>query len=366
MSKMAVGSHLQIALDAKIRAATPTLNAVSNEAARVWAQALGNALGKAHLPENTTLTATKGPPAASSCALYACARKRGRRPKHTAVQSSSSVSVNDSRSSSDNITPDKQLQSSHERCAGGAAAAGIQRRRAPKFAPSEIDTETIFKQIRTNVPWSQSRRSVSGIWTHHLQALHEAGKAVECTKVRTFAAWAAKTCKDRKARRIQEARGAGGAHVKPSAADVIDEVTHRWECYKLGGSEYMNPFAAVIKGQMGLLTQPSGSVSRVASPDLAAKVPRPSSDPVITPFRISHDDLKSVSSQTLGDEIEAISPEYIGYSALFVRSGFDGTLLFDVVDVADLQQLVCDIGIQNKVHQRRVMVQLRQVRARYW
>jgi len=41
-------------------------------------------------------------------------------------------------------------------------------------------------------------------------------------------------------------------------------------------------------------------------------------------------------------------------------------LLFDVVDVADLQQLVCDIGIQNKVHQRRVMVQLRQVRARYW
>lgn len=365
MSKNAVGSLLQKALDAKIRAATPSLNAVSNVAARTWAQAVGNALGKAHLSENTTLTATNRPPAASSSASYACARKRGRRPKHNVVQSSSSDSVNDSRSSRDNSTPDKRLLSCHERCAGGATAAGNQRRRAPKFAPSKTDTETIFKQIQTNVPWSQSRRRVSGIWAHHLQALHKAGKAVECTKVRTLAAWAAKTCKDRMARRIQEARGAGGAHVEPSAADVVDEVTHRWESYKLGGSEYRNPFAAVIKGQMGLSTPPSGLDSRVASPELASKVPRPLSDPA-TPFRISHDELKSVSSQTLGDEIEAISPEYIGYSALFVRSGFDGTLLFDVVDVADLQQLVCDIGIQNKVHQRRVMVQLRQVRARYW
>ena len=365
MSKNAVGSLLQKALDAKIRAATPSLNAVSNAAAKVWAQALGTALGKAKLPGNTTLTATNQPPAASSSPSYSCVPKRSRCPKHKAVQSSSSDSVNVSRSSSDNSTPDQRLLSSHERCAGGATAAGIQRRRAPKFAPSKIDTETIFKQIQTNVPWSQSRRRVSGIWAHHLQALHEAGKAVECTKVRTFAAWAAKTCKDRMARRIQEARGAGGAHVEPSAADVVDEVTHRWESYKLGGSEYRNPFAAGIKGQMGLSTQPSGTDSRVTSPDLAAEVPRLLSDPD-TSFRISHDDLKSVSSQALGDEIEAISPDYIGYSSLFVRSGFDGTLLFDVVDVADLQQLVGDIGIQNKVHQRRVMLQLRQVRARYW
>jgi hypothetical protein len=84
-----------------------------------------------------------------------------------------------------------------------------------------------------------------------------------------------------------------------------------------------------------------------------------------TPFDKSQENLRSVSAQALGDTIAAISPDYSGYSAMFVRAGFDGMLLCDVVDDADLQHLVQELGIQDAMHRRRVLVQLRIVRAKY-
>ena len=172
-----VTASVQAALDAKIRAATPTLNGVSNAAANVWARALGNALGKAQWSASTAVAESNQLPAASL----------------------------DAESDSDK-------------------SGLIICRRAPKFLPSGSLTESIFKQLRTKVPWAYSRCKVSEIWMEHLKALHEQGLALECTKVKTFSAWAARICKRRKARRSQEV----------TVDDVIDEVTRIWESCKLG------------------------------------------------------------------------------------------------------------------------------------
>ncbi len=77
------------------------------------------------------------------------------------------------------------------------------------------------------------------------------------------------------------------------------------------------------------------------------------------------DDLRSVSAQALGYEIAGLSPHYIAYSDLFVKKCFDGTLLCDVVDDAELQELVQGLGIGDAIHRRRVLAQLRVVRSRY-
>jgi hypothetical protein len=71
-----------------------------------------------------------------------------------------------------------------------------------------------------------------------------------------------------------------------------------------------------------------------------------------------------LSTQFLGGEIAAISPDYAAYSSLFVGAGFDGMLLCDADD-AELQQLVEGLGINNFIHRRRVVAQLRAVRSRY-
>jgi hypothetical protein len=83
------------------------------------------------------------------------------------------------------------------------------------------------------------------------------------------------------------------------------------------------------------------------------------------PVLLSLDDLRRVSAEALGNEIAAISPDYVSYSALFVSFGFDGELLCSVINDSDLQQLVQDLGIGNAFHRRRVLERLRVVRARY-
>jgi hypothetical protein len=176
--------RVQAALDAKIRAATQSLNGVSNAAAKVWATALGNALGKAQWSASTAVAESNMIPAAS---LHA-------------------------ESDSDKSGP-------------------IICRRAPKFLPSGSLTESIFKQLRTKVPWAYSRCKVSEIWMEHLKALHGQGLALECTKFKTLSAWATRICKRRKARRSQE----------ETADDAIDEVTLIWKICKLGGCAHSNP-----------------------------------------------------------------------------------------------------------------------------
>jgi hypothetical protein len=77
------------------------------------------------------------------------------------------------------------------------------------------------------------------------------------------------------------------------------------------------------------------------------------------------DELRSMSAEALGSEIASISPDYVAYRALFVSAGFDGMLLCDAADDADLKQLVQDLGIASDIHRRRVLVQLRNVLAKH-
>jgi hypothetical protein len=207
--------------------------------------------------------------------------------------------------------------------------SGKKRKRAPKFAASKSETDIIFKQIATNIPWINSRNKVAAVWMQHLKVLQEKGQALGCTRVRTFTEWAKKICNDRKVLRAKRLTGTADGIREPSEGDVIDEV--------------IDIVAATSLKKMEQL-QHTGSA---------------------TPFDKSQENLRSVSAQALGDAIAAISPDYSGYSAMFVRAGFDGMLLCDVVDDADLQHLVQELGIQDAMHRRRVLVQLRIVRAKY-
>jgi hypothetical protein len=123
-------------------------------------------------------------------------------------------------------------------------------------------------------------------------------------------------------------------------------------CSVLDVSRYPEAGAAELKSEME-------EVIRRRAP---APAPQPAPAPVAVLLPL--DDLRSLSSQAIGDEISAIAPDYVAYSALFVSAGFDGTLLCDVDD-SELPQLVQDVGIGNSIHRRRVVAQLRVVRSRY-
>jgi hypothetical protein len=126
-------------------------------------------------------------------------------------------------------------------------------------------------------------------------------------------------------------------------------------CSVLDATRYPEDSASELRLEM--------EQAMMLAPPVSVGLPQPpvAAGPVLLPL----DDLRSVSAQALGDAIAAISPDYSGYSAMFVRAGFDGMLLCDVVDDADLQHLVQELGIQDAMHRRRVLVQLRIVRAKY-
>jgi hypothetical protein len=132
-----------------------------------------------------------------------------------------------------------------------------------------------------------------------------------------------------------------------TSADVV--------CQVLDLMRYPEDSAAVLKSEMQqsiLLVPPA--------------LPLPRQPPFPAPcMLLPLNDLRCLSAQSLGDEVAAISPEYAGYSALFVSAGFDGELMNDVTDDADLQQLVQGLSIGNGIHRRRVLVQLRIIKARY-
>jgi Leucine-rich repeat (LRR) protein len=139
-----------------------------------------------------------------------------------------------------------------------------------------------------------------------------------------------------------------------TASDVTSPVV---ACSVLDVTRYPEDSAAILKSEI--------EQALLRAPHAPSPVPPPQPPLAVRPVLSPLDDLRSVSAQALGDEIKMISPEYAGYSALFMGAGFDGTLLCDVVDDAELLQLVQDVGISNKVHCRRVLAQLRAVRARY-
>lgn len=375
--------QLQGALDERILAVTPSLNAVTNEVARVWAQAVGRAVGKlpvnepaacrAHSQKSGYVTGattvgtvrTAGALAVSSSPSSA-ARPEGicaaAVPKHalTALNPSAfvtsvppkvkaatisghphdnskksspphfkSISKSSGSGSSESSIMSAGKTIGDTNTSTTTDTSGKKRKRAPKFAASKSETVIIFKQIATNVPWINSRNKVAAVWMQHLKVLQEKGQALGCNRVRTFTEWAKKICNDRKVLRAKRLTGTVDGIREPSEEDVIDDV--------------IDIVAATSLKKMEQLQHPGSA----------------------TPFHKSQENLRSVSAQALGDTIAAISPDYSGYSAMFVRAGFDGMLLSDVVDDADLQHLVQEVGIEDAMHRRRVLVQLRSVRAKY-
>ena len=118
------------------------------------------------------------------------------------------------------------------------------KKRAAPFLPDADEENAIFMQLVTNIPFLHSRRGVNAAWKFHLAELHKQGVATECTKQKTFTAWATKQCKDRCAFRLAESRKNGTGQVEPSTA--LDEVMRKWEQAKLAGTSTKNPLAAEL------------------------------------------------------------------------------------------------------------------------
>jgi hypothetical protein len=123
---------------------------------------------------------------------------------------------------------------------------GKRKREAP-FKPSDLEINTIFLQLVTNVPFLHSRRGVNAAWKYHLQELHKNGIALACHKQKTFTAWATRMCQERYAWRLAESRRNGTGEVEPSTA--LDEVMRKWEQVKLAGTSTKNPLQAELMRQ---------------------------------------------------------------------------------------------------------------------
>ena len=133
------------------------------------------------------------------------------------------------------------------------------------------------------------------------------------------------------------------------------------------GTSLQQQPAACDFGTIGSASPPTTLASTALTPDpsptAGSQSARGSSAPLLQARSL--DQLRSMSAEALGNEIASISPDYVAYRVLFVSAGFDGMLLCDAADDADLKQLVQDLGIANEIHRRRMLVQLRNILARY-
>ena len=112
----------------------------------------------------------------------------------------------------------------------GTACDKEQRASKFNFKHDDAETQTIFMQLATNVPWVHSHRGQKQIWKLHLTALQDEDHALELMghkdAVKTFMAWAAAICKARRTWRLAQAKKSGFAHDKN---DAVDDVAQKWE-----------------------------------------------------------------------------------------------------------------------------------------
>ena len=158
-------------------------------------------------------------------------RRRGKGKKSRRRSSSSSSRSSSSESSLSSEDSKKRKQRSG-------------RKREPPFKPDDKEIHSIFMQLVTNNPFLHTRRGVNQVWKGHLQKLHGDGIALDCTKQKTFTAWATKSCKDRYLLRLAESRKNGTGEVMPPSP--LDEVMRKWEEKKLGAKTSNNPMHAEL------------------------------------------------------------------------------------------------------------------------
>jgi hypothetical protein len=155
------------------------------------------------------------------------------------------------RSSSSDTSSSSSDRSSHSVSSETAAKrkrkkkkTSSQRKREPPFKPGEEEMNIIFMQLVTNIPFAHPRKSVNQAWKFHFRALHDKGVALDCTKQKTFTAWATRMCQERCAWRLAESRQNGKGELAKYTA--LDEVMRKWEQAKLSGTNTKNPLAAEL------------------------------------------------------------------------------------------------------------------------
>jgi hypothetical protein len=164
------------------------------------------------------------------------ASKKGGSPgKRRSRSSSSSSGSSDSATERDAGKGKKKLKHKNS-----SSSDDDRRMRACKFNYKHDDkeTNTIFWQLSSDVPWLHSRNGQKAIWRYHLSQLHKEGHALELVAhkdaLKTFIAWAAAICKARRTFRLAEARKSGIGHM---TLDYVDDVSERWELKVLGDSD---------------------------------------------------------------------------------------------------------------------------------
>jgi hypothetical protein len=148
-------------------------------------------------PETTLSTALAGPMNKRGEKLDEVKKKKKRKSKPKGDKAKKKRD----RSSSSDTSSSSSDRSSHSVSSETAAKrkkkkkkTSSQRKREPPFKPGEEEINAIFMQLVTNIPFAHPRRNVNQAWKFHFRALHDKGVALDCTKQKTFTAWATRMC----------------------------------------------------------------------------------------------------------------------------------------------------------------------------
>ena len=158
-------------------------------------------------------------------------------PKQTAAKrkpgSGSNRSSSRSSESSSNSSKGRGGQKRKKTKRRGSGSDDESRERACKFNYKHDDksTDTIFWQLASQIPWLHTRNGQKTIWRMHLSELQSKGHALELQHhkdaLKTFIAWAANICKQRRSFRLQESRTSGLGTAM--TLDNVDDVVERWD-----------------------------------------------------------------------------------------------------------------------------------------
>jgi hypothetical protein len=178
-------------------------------------------------------------------------QKASKKPRRGKRSSSSSGSSDSSTERDAGKRKQKKKGKSKKHKGSSSSSDDDGRIRACKFNYKHDDkeTNTIFWQISSNVPWLHSRNGQKAIWRHHLSELHNNGHATELIShkdaLKTFISWAAAICKARRTFRLAQARTSG---IGAITLDYVDDVSERWELKVLGDSDL-----AAIQGEKAVM-----------------------------------------------------------------------------------------------------------------
>jgi hypothetical protein len=107
------------------------------------------------------------------------------------------------------------------------------RARAPKFNPGPAESNAIYFQLCTDIPYTHSRTGQKPTWVRHLLSLKRQGLClgIAPNSYKTLVKWVNVQCKKWFSFRAKEKRTSGTAAIM--APQVIDTVTHYWHANKI-------------------------------------------------------------------------------------------------------------------------------------